>query len=124
MSFKVTIALIVVAVISGVVFYFNPFVQDEEKKLPKPWFYQVNVDDMTSIGITFQGDSILFVKTSAGTWASQAPRPSSEQMRAPLPGPAPSHFGLICTDPNPQESLVYVPGPAIAADQVVVLGNE
>ena len=73
MSFKVTIALIVVAVISGVVFYFNPFVQDEEKKLPKPWFYQVHVDDMTSIGITFQGDSILFVKTSAGTWAFEGP---------------------------------------------------
>ena len=47
MNFKVTLALIAVAAIAGAVYFLNPFEKEEEKALPRPWFYQVSVDDMT-----------------------------------------------------------------------------
>ena len=69
MNLKTTSALIVLAAIAVIVYLFNPFAQEEEKKPPKPWFYQVSVDDMTSIQITHKEKSESFVKTPSDTWA-------------------------------------------------------
>ena len=69
MNFKLTLALIFVAAIAGAVYFLNPFEKEEEKALPRPWFYQVSVDDMTSIGVQSEGYDVLFNKTSEGTWA-------------------------------------------------------
>ena len=69
MNLKTTLAFIVLAAIAVAVYFFNPFAQEEEKKPPKPWFYQVSVDDMTSIQITHKEKSESFIKTPSDTWA-------------------------------------------------------
>ncbi len=69
MNLKFTSALIILAAIAVAVYLFNPFTQEDEKKPPKPWFYQVSVDDMTSIQITHKDKSESFVKTPSDTWA-------------------------------------------------------
>ena len=69
MNLKTTSALIVLAAIAITVYLFNPFAQEDEKKPPKPWFYQVSVDDMTSIQITHKDKSESFIKTPSDTWA-------------------------------------------------------
>ncbi|MDC0035428.1 DUF4340 domain-containing protein [Chloroflexi bacterium] len=69
MNLKVTIALIILAVASIVVYLVNPFSNEVSKEPPKPWFYQVSVDDMTSIRIDHEGISESFIKTPSNTWA-------------------------------------------------------
>ena len=69
MNLKATVALIILAAVAVVVYLFNPFAQEDKKPPPKPWFYQVSVDDMTSIRITHKGKSESFIKTPSGTWA-------------------------------------------------------
>ena len=69
MNLKVTFVLIIVAAIAGAIYFLNPFEKKEEKALPRPWFYQVSVDDMTSIGVESEGNNVFFNKTSEGTWA-------------------------------------------------------
>jgi hypothetical protein len=69
LNLKATLALIILAVIAVAVYIFNPFTQEDKKPPPKPWFYQVSVDDMTSIRITHKDKSESFVKTPSGTWA-------------------------------------------------------
>ena len=69
MNLKATLALIILAVASIVVYLFNPFSNEESKQPPKPWFYQVSVDDMTSISIDHKDKSESFIKTPSGTWA-------------------------------------------------------
>ena len=68
MNFKVTIALLLVAAVAGAVYYFNPFLEKEVRKPPLPWFYQVSVDDMTSIRVSYKGDKVSFLKTPQRTW--------------------------------------------------------
>ena len=69
MNLKATLALIILAVIAVAIYLFNPFAQEDKKPPPKPWFYQVSVDDMTSIRITHKDKSESFIKTPSGTWA-------------------------------------------------------
>ena len=47
--------------------------KEEERKIPEPWFYQVHVDDMTSIQIYHLGASASFVKTKSDSWAFDMP---------------------------------------------------
>ena len=72
-NIKLTISLIGLAVIAIIVYLVNPFSREEEKKIPEPWFYQVHVDDMTSIQIDHQGETAAFVKTKSDSWAFDMP---------------------------------------------------
>ena len=69
MSFKLTIALMVLLIAVGVVYYINPFEEVEYRDPPDPWFYQVSVDDMTAIEVIYQGEASSFIKTPSDTWA-------------------------------------------------------
>ena len=69
MSFKLTIALMVLLIAVGVVYYINPFEEVQYRDPPDPWFYQVSVDDMTSIEVIYQGETSSFIKTPSDTWA-------------------------------------------------------
>ena len=57
------------AAIAVAVYLFNPFAEEEKETPAKPWFYQVSVDDMTSIQITHKEKSESFIKTPSDTWA-------------------------------------------------------
>jgi hypothetical protein len=69
MNIKLTIILLSFAVIAGIVFIVNPFTTDTDKGPPKPWFYQVHVDDMTGIEIVYNNEVESFIKTPSNTWA-------------------------------------------------------
>ena len=69
MSYKVTFGFLVVAALAGILFFINPFVEEEFKEPPRPWFYQVSVEDMTSIKITYKEDIASFIKRPSGAWA-------------------------------------------------------
>ena len=73
MNIKLTISLIGLAVIAIIVYLVNPFSREEEKKIPEPWFYQVHVDDMTSIHIDHEDETASFVKTKSDSWAFDMP---------------------------------------------------
>ena len=73
MNIKLTISLVALAVIAVIVYFVNPFAGEEEKKISEPWFYQVHVDDMTSIQIDHFGESASFVKTKSDSWAFDMP---------------------------------------------------
>ena len=73
MNIKLTISLIALAAIAVILYFVNPFMKEEEKKIPEPWFYQVHVDDMTYIQIYHLGASASFVKTKSDSWAFDMP---------------------------------------------------
>ena len=81
MNLKITLGLVGVAAIVGIFALVNPF-QDEEEKVPRsPWFYQVNMDDIEFIGVSFDEKSVRFDKTPEGTWTFDDP----EGILPPLP---------------------------------------
>lgn len=73
MNLKITLALVGVAAIVGIVAYVNPFEGEEEKTPRSPWFYQVAMDDIEFIGVTFGEKKVEFNKTPEGTWAFDDP---------------------------------------------------
>lgn len=57
------------AIIAATVYVINPFATEEIDEPSKPWFYQLSVDDMTSIMIAHGDKNESFIKTPADTWA-------------------------------------------------------
>ena len=73
MNLKITLGLVVIASVVGGVVYVNPFA-DEETRAPRPpWFYQVGIDDINRIEVSFEAESVGFGKTPEGTWAFDDP---------------------------------------------------
>ena len=72
MSFKITILLIILAVIAGVVYFVNPFAKEEDKAPASPWFYQVSTDDMRGISVTHFGETESFVEVPSGAWVFES----------------------------------------------------
>ena len=62
MNVRVTIVLIAVAIVVGAVAYINPFKETLEVEEDSPWFFQLAEEDIETIEIIFQGDSIKFKK--------------------------------------------------------------
>lgn len=73
MNFKITGALIIIAIAIGVVAWINPFEKEEETVVKSPWFYQVSEDDIEKIKINYRGSVVSFHKTSKNTWAFDDP---------------------------------------------------
>jgi hypothetical protein len=69
LNYKITIAFILLAILSVIIYYINPFSEMENAQLAQPWFYQVSNDDMVSIKITHTGSEVSFIKTPLETWA-------------------------------------------------------
>ncbi|MCH7745011.1 MAG: DUF4340 domain-containing protein [Chloroflexi bacterium] len=62
MNLKVTIVLVALAIAVGAFVYINPFKDIPEIEEDSPWFFQVAEEDIESIEVIFQGDSVKFVK--------------------------------------------------------------
>jgi hypothetical protein len=62
MNLRVTIVLVAVAIVVGAVVYINPFKDTPEFEEDSPWFFQVAEEDIETIEVVFQGDSVRFVK--------------------------------------------------------------
>ena len=62
MNLRVTIVLIAVAIVVGAVAYINPFKETLEVEEDSPWFFQLAEEDIETIEILYQGDSIRFKK--------------------------------------------------------------
>ena len=73
MNLKITLGLVVIASVIGVVVYVNPFAAEETKAPRSPWFFQVEMDDIIRIEVSFEGESVKFEKTPEGTWAFEHP---------------------------------------------------
>ena len=73
MNLKMTLGLVAIAAVIGGVVYVNPFAGEEEKALRSPWFFQVEIDDIKHIEVSFEGESVKFDKTPEGTWAFDVP---------------------------------------------------
>ena len=58
MNIKITISLILIALVIGVVVYINPFKSEEVFVEESPWFYQVAKEDIIGVKITNK-DSIV-----------------------------------------------------------------
>ena len=66
MNFRVSfILLVLVVVIGGYVFLFQPQSQPEGTP-PAPWFYEIDYNDITNISITYQGERQDFAITDGG----------------------------------------------------------
>ncbi len=62
MNLRVTIVLVAVAIVVGAVAYINPFKDIPEFEEDSPWFFQLAEEDIETIEVVFQGDSVKFVK--------------------------------------------------------------
>jgi len=72
-NLKITLGLIAMAAVIGGVVVVNPFAGEEAKAPKPPWFFQVGVDDINRIEVSFEGESVKFEKTPEGTWAFDDP---------------------------------------------------
>jgi len=72
-NLKMTLGLVVIAAVIGGVVYVNPFASEEVKAPRPPWFYQVGIDDIIRIEVSFEGESVKFEKLPEGTWAFDDP---------------------------------------------------
>ena len=73
MNLKITLGLVAIAAVIGGVVYVNPFASEEEKAPRPPWFFQVGIDDINRIEISFEDEGVKFDKTPEGTWAFEDP---------------------------------------------------
>ena len=99
MNLKITLGLVVIAAVIGGVVYVNPFAGEEEKAPKPPWFYQVGMDDINRIEVSFEAESVNFEKTPEGTWAFDDP--------AGIP-PSPLRWGgitLLVSGPQTRRDL-------------------
>ena len=68
MNFKMTGALILIAIVAVVVWRLDPFEPEVVKEARSPWFYQVSEDDIETIKINYKGSVVSFYKTGQSTW--------------------------------------------------------
>lgn len=68
MNWKLTAALVAIAVIIGAVVYFNPFTGEEDPRKKNPWFYQVSFDDIVKIEVTAGENKESFSKITESVW--------------------------------------------------------
>ena len=73
MNFKMTGALILIAIVAVVVWRLDPFEPEVVKEARSPWFYQVSEDDIETIKINYKGSVVSFYKTGQSTWAFDDP---------------------------------------------------
>ncbi len=73
MNWKVTVALVVVALAVAIVVYINPFAEEVELRAGSPWFYQVSMDDVISINVKSFDDRVEFHKVGPGKWVFDDP---------------------------------------------------
>ena len=62
MNIKITIFLILIALIIGVVVYINPFKSEELIVEESPWFYQVAKEDIIGVKISNEDSIVKFYK--------------------------------------------------------------
>ena len=74
MNLKATGFLVVLAIAVGVFVIINPFEEPEEVRTRDPWFYQVEMDDITNIEVNHLTDSVSFEKDEVGIWAFTDPK--------------------------------------------------
>ena len=72
MNIKITISLILIALVVGVVVYINPFKSEDIIVEQSPWFYQVAKEDIIGVNITNKDNVIKFYKEDK-TWFIKEP---------------------------------------------------
>ena len=72
MNIKITIFLILIALVIGAVVYINPFKSEELIVEESPWFYQVAKEDIIGVKISNEDSIVKFYKDSK-TWFIQEP---------------------------------------------------
>ncbi len=68
MNWKLTVALVVLALVIGATAYVNPFQERETREPDSPWFYQVSFEDIVSIGVDTGENFESFSKNERGEW--------------------------------------------------------
>ena len=72
MNIKITISLVLIAIIVGAIVYINPFKSEEVFVEESPWFYQVAQEDIIGVNITNNDQVVKFYKEGK-TWFIKEP---------------------------------------------------
>lgn len=103
MSLRTTVFLVIAAAIVGVIVYINPFKKDEEDEPDPPWFYQVSMDDITTIQVKHQDKQVKFIKGPEDAWLFEDPEgiPPSHERWGGIP--------LLLSGPQTRRNLTEQP---------------
>ena len=74
MNFKITILFIILAFLTGGIFYYFTTNESEDVSIDPPWFYQVSMDDINFIEVTRQEKTVGFYKNEDTTWSFVNPK--------------------------------------------------
>jgi hypothetical protein len=73
MNWKLTVALVLAALVVAIVAYVNPFKEELRFQARSPWFYQVDMDDIIHIDVKNNERHVAFNKLNPSTWVFEDP---------------------------------------------------